>query len=340
MVSYIIRRLMLAVIVMIGVSILTFLLTRVVPSEPAARWIGPHARAEQIAQARIELGLDKPLYVQYAKYMADFLHGDWGTSIRTHQPVLRELAHYIPASLELILFGMLIAFAVGIPLGIISAAKNGTIWDHLSRIFSIAGVALPTFWLGMILQLIFFKELKLFPLAGRLGIRIGLIFPIEHITGFNLIDSLFTGNFTAFGSALSHIVLPGITLAAYPLGLSARMTRAIMLEILGEDYIRTARACGLREIKILAVYALRNALGPVLTVGALTFAYSLVATFLIESVFTWPGLGYYASNAIMTVDYPAIMGVTLLIAFTYVILNLAVDIALAFLDPRIRISYK
>ncbi|MEA1963728.1 MAG: ABC transporter permease [Candidatus Aerophobetes bacterium] len=338
MLSYIIRRLLLAIIVIIGVSILTFLLTRVVPSDPAARWVGPHARPEQVARARIELGLDKPLYVQYYKYVKDLLRGDWGTSIRTHQPVLREIFTYLPASLELIIFGMFIAFILGIPLGTLSAARSGRMPDHLSRVFSVAGVALPTFWLGMILQLIFFKELKLFPLAGRLDMITSLISPIKRVTGFYLLDSLITGNFTVFRKALSHIVLPGITLAAYPLGLATRMTRATMLEILGEDYIRTARAYGQHEVKILAVYALRNALGPVITVGALTFAYSLVATFLIESVFAWPGLGYYASNAIMTVDYPAIMGVTLLIAFVYVLLNLAVDIALAFLDPRIRIG--
>lgn len=338
MTACIIRRFGLAIIVMVGVSILTFLLTRVVPSQPALMWVGPHAKAGQIAAARIELGLDKPIYIQYYKYISDFLHGDWGTSIYTHQPVLRDIATYLPASLELIIFGMLIGLILGIPLGIISAARNNTIIDHLGRVFSIAGVALPTFWLGMILQLIFFKELRLFPLAGRLDIMTSIISPIKHITGFYLFDSLITGNFRALGSALSHIVLPGITLAAYPLGLAVRMTRATMLEVLDEDYIRTARACGLHEVKILAVYALRNAIGPVLTVSALTFAYSLVSTFLIESVFTWPGLGYYASNAIMTVDYPAIMGVTLLTAFAYVLLNLIADIVLAFLDPRIRIG--
>jgi peptide/nickel transport system permease protein len=238
------------------------------------------------------------------------------------------------------MFGMFIAIVLGIPLGIISAAQNGTAVDHLGRVFAIAGVAVPTFWLAMILQLIFFKQLELLPLAGRLDMMTSLFSPVKHITGLYLIDSLITGNFRALGSALSHIVLPGITLAAYPLGLVVRMTRATMLEVLDEDYIRTARACGLHEVKILTVYALRNAIGPVLTVLALTFAYSLVETFLIESVFTWPGLGYYASNAIMTVDYPAIMGVTLLIAFTYILLNLIVDIALVFLDPRIRIGQR
>jgi len=340
MTSYIVRRLLLAVIVMVGVSILTFLLTRVVPSDPAARWVGPHATPEQITRARIELGLDKPLYIQYYMYIKGFLHGDWGTSIRTHQPVLKDIMTYLPASIELIVFGMLIGLILGIPIGVLSAARDGTLVDHLGRVFSVAGVALPTFWLGMILQLVFFKELRIFPLCGRIDLVTSLTSPIKHITGLYLIDSLFTGNFSAFTSALWHLVLPGITLAAYPLGLAVRMTRATMLEVLNEDYIRTAKAYGAPEVKILTVYALRNAIGPVLTVSALTFGYSLVETFLIESVFGWPGLGYYSSNAIMTVDYPAIMGVTILIAFTYVFLNLIVDIALAFLDPRIRIGQR
>ncbi len=338
MIPYIIRRLLLASIVIIGVSIFTFLLTRVVPSEPAARWVGPHATTTQIAAARIELGLDKPIYIQYLTYITNFLRGNWGLSIRTHQPVLHDLFLYFPASLELVIFGMLVAFIIGIPLGIVSAARDGTAIDHFSRILSIAGVALPSFWLGLILQLVFFKELKILPLSGRLGMMTDLLYPVKHITGMYLFDAIVTGNFTAWVSALSHIILPGVTLAAYPLGLAVRMTRATMLEILKEDYIRTSRAYGLPEIKILTVYAMRNAIGPVMTVGALTLAYSLVSTFLIEAVFDWPGLGYYASKAIMTVDYPAIMGVTLLISFTYVLLNLLVDLAQAFLDPRIRVS--
>lgn len=338
LISYIIRRLSLSLLVIFGVSVLTFLLTWVVPSNPALRWVGPHATQEQVARARIELGLDKPVYVRYYKYVTNLLQGDWGISIRTHQPVLRDIATYLPASLELIIFGMLIAVIIGIPLGVISAARDGTIIDHLSRTLSIAGVALPTFWLGMILQLIFFKQLKLFPLGGRIDTLVMVTYPVEHITGFYLVDSLITGNFVAFKSALMHIVLPAVTLAAYPLGLAVRMTRATMLEVLNEDYIRTERAYGLREAKILYKYALRNAIGPVLTVLALSFAYSLAGTFLIESVFSWPGLGNYAAKAIISVDYPAIMGITLLVALTYVILNLVVDLTLAFLDPRIRMG--
>lgn len=338
MISYITRRLLLAVLVVFGVLVVTFLLTRVVPSDPAARWVGPHATAEQIAAARVELGLDKPLYVQFYRYLAGLLRGDWGVSIRTHQPVLRDLGTYLPATLELILFGMFLAVLVGLPLGVLSAARNNSAVDHVSRLVSIAGVALPTFWLGMILQLVFFKQLRWFPLSDRLDMMVEILYPVKKITGFYIFDSLVTGNFPALKSALWHIFLPGLTIAAYPLGLTVRMTRATMLEVLSEDYIRTARAYGVPETKVHAVFALRNALGPVLTVLALTFAYSLVEAFLVEAIFTWPGLGYYAASAIMTVDYPAIMGVTLLISLTYVFLNLLVDITLAFLDPRIRLG--
>jgi len=338
MFSYIARRSLLALVVVFGVLVVTFLLTRVVPSDPAARWVGPHATAEQIATARAELGLDKPLYAQFYRYLAGLFKGDWGISIRTHRPVLQDLGTYLPATLELILFGLFLAALVGLPLGVLSAARNNTPIDHLSRLVSIAGVALPTFWLGMILQLVFFKQLRWFPLSDRLDMMVELLSPVKKITGFYVFDSLITGNLAALKSALWHIFLPGLTIAAYPLGLAVRMTRATMLEVLSEDYIRTARAYGVPETKVHGVHALRNALGPVLTVLALTFAYSLVEAFLVESIFTWPGLGYYASNAIMTVDYPAIMGVTLLISLTYVFLNLLVDVSLAFLDPRIRLG--
>lgn len=338
MLAYIVRRLLVGLLALTGVSIITFVLVYIVPSDPADLWMGPHATPEQIERARSELGLDEPLHVQYSRYMGNFLQGDWGVSIVTKQPVLADLVTYIPASIELILFGLFLGFTVGIPLGALSAAKAGSGLDHVTRLFSLAGVALPSFWLAMILQLALSKALGLFPLTGRLDLLVEITSPVRRISGFYLLDSLITGNFTAFGDALWHLVLPGITLAAYPLGLATRMVRTTMLEVLNEDYIRTARAFGARDTKVLAVYALRNAVGPVLTVGALTFGYSLVSTFLIESVFGWPGLGRYASKAIVSADYPAIMAITLLVATTYIILNLAVDLVQAFLDPRIRLS--
>jgi peptide/nickel transport system permease protein len=319
------------------VSIITFVLARVVPSDPAARWVGPRARAEQIAQARAQLGLDQPLYIQYLRYVSSLLKGDWGVSIRTHQPVWEDLKARLSASLELILAGMLLAVLLGIPLGVLSAAWAHRPFDHLARVLALAGVALPAFWLGMLLQIAFAKGLGWLPLAGRIDTIVSLTHPIQPITGFYLVDALLTGNWVTFRSAAAHLVLPALTLAVYPLGLAMRMTRATLLEVLQEDYIRTAHAYGVHPLKVLGRYALRNAIGPVLTVLALTLAYSLTSTFLIEAIFGWPGLGYYAAQAILAADYPAIMGVTLLSALAYILLNLIVDLAQTVLDPRIRL---
>lgn len=335
---YIARRFLLSLLALAGVSLVTFLLAWVVPSNPAIRWVGPKATPEQVARARVELGLDAPVHVRYLKYMRNFLRGEWGTSIRSHQPVLRDIATYLPATVELLLCGMFIAVLLGIPLGVISAAKANSAIDHVIRVLSLAGVAVPTFWLGMLFQLLFFKYLRLLPLGGRIDTVTMVLSPVREITGFYLLDALITGNFTAFKSSLIHIILPALTLSVYPLGLAVRMTRATMLEVLGEDFIRTARACGLSEVHVLFAHALRNALGPVLTVLALSFAYSLTGTFLIESIFNWPGLGNYTAKAIPSADYPAIMGITLLVAVFYITLNLLVDISIAFLDPRIRLD--
>jgi len=336
--TYILRRLLVGLLSLVGASMVAFMLTRIVPSDPAAMWMGPHATPEQIERTQVELGLDQPIPVQYWRYISGLLRGDWGTSIVTKHAVLRDLATYLPASIELIIFGLLIGFSVGVPLGVLSAAKSDSALDHVARLVSITGVAVPSFWLAMLLQLTLSKGAGLFPLTGRVDLLMEITNPIHRITGFALLDSLFTGNFAALGNALWHIVLPAVTLAMYPLGLATRMVRTTMLEVLSEDYIRTARASGIRESRVLGKYALRNAIGPVLTIMALTFGYSLVSTFLIESLFAWPGLGRYAAKAIVSVDYPAIMGVTMLVAVTYIVLNLLVDLALAALDPRVRLS--
>lgn len=334
--AYIMRRVLLGLVVILGLTVVTFFIARVVPSDPAARWVGPRATVEQIARARVQLGLDKPLYVQYFRYMTDVFRGDWGTSIVTHQPVLRDIATYLPASIELTVFGMLLAIIVGIPLGVLSAVHKDRAIDHLSRTFSIGAVSLPTFWVAIVFQLVFFGYLHLLPLSGQLDMTVKLGYPVAHITGMYLLDSLLTGNWVVFFDALSHLVLPAVTLATYPVGLITRMTRSSMLEVLNEDYIRVARAYGLSERRIIYSYALKNAIGPTITVIALTFAYSLAGTFLIEAVFNWPGLGHYAADAVLAADYPAIMGVTVIVAFFYVIVNLVVDIVHAVLDPRIK----
>ncbi|MFW5898535.1 MAG: ABC transporter permease [Candidatus Saliniplasma sp.] len=335
---YITRRLLLSILVLIGVSLIVFALTNVIPANPAARYVGPHAKPEQIEQARIELGLDKPLYVQYYLYMSNIFKGDLGTSIRTHRPVLQDILHFLPSSLEIIFLGMFIAVAVGVPLGVYSAANRNKFIDHAARFFSVSGVSLPTFWLAMIFQLIFFQWLGILPLGSRLSTRVSLIYPVERMTGFILIDSAIQGNLVAFKDALRHIILPALTMSAYPLGLVTRMVRSSTIDVLGEDYIRMEKAYGIKERTILFVYALRNSFSSALSVLALTFAYSLVSIFLIETIFSWPGLGRYAYRSIVSVDYPAIMGLTLVIACIYVFLNLGVDIGQAYLDPRVRLE--
>lgn len=333
--QYIVRRIAIGFVVLIGISFITFALTMLLPADPAARWVGSRATAEQIEQARKELGLDKPFLTRYWMYITNLLKGNWGVSIRSHQPVLNELMTYLPPTLELIIIAMLMAVIIGLPLGVAAAVHRDGFWDQLCRTLSVGGVSFPTFWLGMILQLIFFKYLNILPLGGRLDTMVELLNPVKPVTGFLLLDSLISGNLSVFWNAFLHILLPAITLAAYPIGLVARQSRASLLEVLNEDYVKAAKAFGLNNRVVLYTYALRNALGPTVTVLALSAGYSLTNTFLIEALFNWPGLGNYTSSAITTMDYTAITGITILVAIAYLILNLAVDIIMA-LDPRVR----
>jgi peptide/nickel transport system permease protein len=333
--KFILRRLLLGVIVLLGVAFITFFVARVIPSNPAAKWAGPRANAEQIEKATIELGLDKPLIVQFGKYLNDLLHGNLGYSLRTRRPITLELLENLPATIELVLISTIAAVFIGIPLGVISARRKDQLIDHISRLFSIGAVSLPTFWIGLILQLVFFRILGIFPMGGQLSTEIKIMMDIPKVTGFLLFDTLITGNFKIFFDALWHIVLPGITIALYPIGLVARMTRSAMLEILNEDYITAARSYGLSERVVLWSYALKNSVGPTSTVVALSIGYTLVNTFLTESIFTWPGVGSYIASAVIGNDYPAIMGVTIFSAFSYVLLNLVADIIIA-MDPRVR----
>lgn len=332
------RRLGTAILVLFGVSLVTFTLARVIPSNPAALYIGPRARAEEIARVTEELGLNRPLPLQYLDYMGDMLTGDWGTSIGTKRPVLSEILDRLPATLELLITAMVIAVVFGTLLGVLSAQWRGRPPDLVVRLIAIAGVSMPAFWLGLLLQVLFFRQLDLLPLSGRLDTDIRFISPITDVTGFFTIDAFVTGNWVAFGDAAAHLVLPAVTLAAYPIGLIARMTRASMLEALGQDYVRAARAYGIGERTVVYRLALRNALPPTLTVLGLTLAYSLTGAFFVEIVFNWPGLGQFAVDALLNVDYPAVMGIALLGAAGYVLINLAVDIAQAWLDPRVRLA--
>jgi len=326
------------VLVLLGLCAITFTLSRVVPGDPAAAYLGPRARPEQVEKVRVQLGLDRPLPVQFVFYMRDLLHGDLGESLRTHRPVMVGILEHLPASLELMLSAIIIALLVGVPLGVLSAKKENTMTDHLSRFFSVANVSLPSFWLAMIFQIFFFRWLGLFPIGGRIDTVVSLVNPIGRVTGFYVFDALMTGNWPALKSALAHLVLPSVTLAAYATGLISRMTRSTMIEVLREDYIMTARAGGVSESEIHFVYALKNAIGPTLTTAGLCFAYMLTGTFFIELIFFWPGLGTFTTTAIYLNDYPVIMGVTLLMAMFYVTVNLLVDLLLALADPRIRLG--
>lgn len=337
MLRFVARRLAGSALVLLGLTVITFILARVVPSNAAAVYIGPKARPDDIARVTAQLGLDKPLPIQYLTYLQQMLRGDWGTSIGTKRPVLDDILARLPASLELIIAAMFLAIPLGIGLGLIAARWKGKPPDIFVRLTSVVAVSLPAFFLGLVLQVLFFSALKLFPLIGRMDSDIKFITPIPSVTGFFTIDTLLSGNVPAFGDTLYHLFLPALTLALYPIGVIARMMRASILETLAQDHVRTARAYGMAEGKMLRSLVLRNAILPVLSVIGLTLAYMLTGTFFVEVVFNWPGLGTYAVKAILNVDFPAIMGITLLGAVGYVLINLAVDLAQAWLDPRIRL---
>ena len=336
--EFVLRRLLTSLFVLVGVSVITFFLSRVVPNNAAALYIGPRARPEDIQRVSIQLGLDKPLPVQYAIYMRDLLHGDLGTSIGTKRPVLQEILDRAPATLELLFTGMFLATMLGVPLGVLSARWQGKPLDVAVRAISIVGVSMPAFFLGLMLQIIFFRNLDWLPLAGRISNDLRFTNPLETITHFLVLDALLTRNWIALKDAAIHLVLPAITLAAYPIGLIARMTRAAMLEVLEQDYIRTARAYGIRDVIITYLYALKNAISPTLTVIGLTIAFALTGTFFVEIIFNWPGLGQFTVRSLLNIDYPAIMGITLFGAAAYVVINLVVDILQAWIDPRISLK--
>lgn len=338
MLRFILRRLTWLIFVLLGLCAITFILSRVVPGDPAALYLGPRPKPEQVELVRTQLGFDKPLPIQFFYYLRDLSQGNLGESLRTHRPVMVGIMEHLPATLELMFTAIVMALLAGIPIGVISAKKENTIIDHFNRFFSVAGTSLPSFWLAMIFQIIFFRWLGIFPIGGRLDTIVGLLNPVEKITGFYIADALITGNWLALKDAVWHLILPSMTLAAYPTGLIARMTRSTMLEVLREDYITTARSIGISENEILFVQGLRNALAPTLTTAGLCFAYLLIGTFYIELIFFWPGIGKYITNAILLNDYPVIMGVSLLMALFYVVVNLIVDILIAIVDPRIRLE--
>ncbi|HZG13689.1 MAG TPA: ABC transporter permease [Candidatus Bathyarchaeia archaeon] len=329
----ILKRLSMLVLVLVGVTMLTFFLSHVIPGDPARMMVGQRATEETLQEVRRQLGLDQPVWVQYFTYIQGLFAGDLGTSIRTQQPVSDDLLTFFPATLELALLAFVIAILFGVPIGILSAVKKDTMWDHAGRLFSIAGVSTPVFWSGLIGILIFYKFLGWLPSSGRLDLSVT---PPLKLTGLYLLDSLLTLNWAAFKNSLLHLLLPAFTLAFAQLAIVTRQVRASMLEVLGQEYIRTALANGISGPVLLFRYALRNALIPTITVVGLSFGSLLGGAVVTETIFSWPGMGKYVVDSIAFLDFPAIMGFTFVISIGYVLINLLVDLTYYALNPEMK----
>jgi len=336
MLAFLYRRILLAILIIFIIIMITFFLVRVIPADPARQWVGSKATPEQLELARKELGLDKPIFIQFKIYFINLLKGDLGYSHTSHRPVSEELKNRFPATLELVITASFLALLLGIPVGLASANSKNSWIDHLSRLTSIGAISIPTFWLALILQLIFFMILKWLPSGGQLDMKIKLFQNIPNISGFMILDCIITGNFAILGNLLKHMIMPVICVGAYTFGLVSRMTRSAMLEILSEDYIKAARSYGLSERFVLFSYALKNSLGPTITAAALALGSSFMNTFLVESIFSWPGIGEYVADSVVALNYPAVTGVVLLSAIFYLALNMIADIIIS-LDPRVKL---
>ncbi|MBO8141525.1 MAG: ABC transporter permease [Firmicutes bacterium] len=327
------RRLALMVFVLFGVTALTFLIAHAIPGDPARLMAGQRASEEVVEQIRRAHGLDQPLPVQYARYMANLLKGDLGRSIRTGRPVAEDLARFFPATLELVVAALLLAVAAGVPLGVLSAARPNSRIDALSRSVSVAGVSMPLFWLAIVSLVVFYGQWGVLPGSGRVS---PFALPPRAVTGLYLIDTLLAGDWRGWLDAARHLLLPAGCLAFVHVGLVARQVRASLLEVLSQDYIRTAQAYGVPPRRILYRHALRNALVPALTVVGLAMGDLLAGAVVTETVFAWPGMGSYVVDSVASLDFPAIMGFTVVVAAGYTVINLAVDLVTLRLDPRIR----
>ncbi|MCL4139062.1 UNVERIFIED_CONTAM: hypothetical protein GTU68_048741 [Idotea baltica] len=324
--------------VVLGVVVISFLLTRALPGDPAAYFAGAAADEASIEEIRVALGLDKPLVQQFFIYVGDLLQGDLGQSISSGQAVAADLAKRLPASLELTLTALIVSCGIAIPLGILAATQPGSWVDHLCRVVVTAGVSLPTFFTGIVLIYVFYYLLGIAPSPlGRLDF---IYIEPDRITGFYLIDAAVIGDWETWFGAIKQLVLPAVTLALFTLAPIARMTRAAMLTALSSDFIRTAKAAGLTNRKVLYGYAFRNALLPVVTTLGMVFSFALGANVLVEKVFAWPGIGSYAVEALVVSDYAAVQGFVLAMALLFVLLNLIIDLAYTAIDPRIGFSSK
>jgi peptide/nickel transport system permease protein len=334
MAGYFLRRLAATVIMAIAATLVVFLIAHTVPADPVLAQLGDRAAAnpELVARYRAHWGLDQPLWVQYRVFLVGLVHGDLGESIVSRRPVVDDIAQYAPATFELATAAALLVLLIGVPLGVGAAVCRDSWIDHLARILSLIGVSAPTFWLAFIALAVFYGWLHIAPSPGRLGLT---ELPPPPVTGLYLVDSLLAGDLAAFRSALAHLVLPSLVLAAATVGLITRTTRASMLDVLGQDYIRMARAKGLPKAKVILRHALRTALIPIVTLGGVTYAELLAGAVLTETIFSWPGLGRFTFDSALALDFPALMGVSLVVAVVFLTVNLLVDLSYAFIDPRV-----
>ena len=329
------KRLIYLVVMLFGVATLVFILTKMIPGDPTVANLSQRALndPEVVAAYRAKYGLDQPVFVQYILYIKNLLHLDLGTSIRTNKPVLDELARCYPATIELALFAIILAALLGILFGVISAMKRNSILDQAVRALSVTGVSIPSFWFALLVLYFFYYKLHIFPGPGRLSNSFSAP---ATVTGMYVIDSLIEGNPAKALDALQHLILPGLVLAAFTMGLITRTTRSNLLDVMSTDYIRTARAKGLSRVGLIVRHALGNALIPVLTVIGLGLGNLLGGMVLVETIFNWPGVGQFAYESVLSVDYPSIIGVALLIALNYMVINTVVDILYGVIDPRVR----
>lgn len=332
MIAMLFRRLLLLVPILFGVTVIVFGAVRLIPGDPAQVMLGERASPEAIARVRHELGLDKPLPVQFGITVSRMAQGDLGKSIVTGAPVTQEIGQRFPATVELGVAALAIALAVGIPLGILAAARKNSWIDVLSTSGALVGVSMPIFWLGLVLMLLFSAQLRVLPLSGRLDLALDIV----PITGLHLVDALLRGDLAVFRSAFLHLILPALTLATVPMAIIARMTRAAMLEVLGADYVRTARAKGLGERAVVWGHALKNAAIPIVTVAGLQLGYLLSGAVITETIFSWPGIGSLAVQSIFSRDFPILQGCVLVFAACFVLVNLATDMLYTRMDPRLR----
>jgi peptide/nickel transport system permease protein len=332
MLAYAGRRLLLLVPTLLAISIAVFLLIHLIPGDPAQVMLGERATPAALAALRAELGLGDPLWVQYGRFLTGLLRGDLGRSLKTHEQVSQEIAVHFPATLELAIAAMAIAACAGIGLGLLAATRHRSFLDQLTMMVAVVGVSMPIFWLGLMLMLLFGVQLGWLPIAGRLDTG----FMVERVTGFVTLDALLAGEFRAFWNAVAHLALPALALATIPMAVIARMTRSSVLEAMRQDYVRTARAKGLPEHRIVLRHAVRNAFLPTLTVLGLQFGSLLGGAIITETIFAWPGVGRWLLLAVHARDFQAVQGGVLVIATTFVVVNLMVDLGYSIVDPRIR----